>query len=115
MSQSACPWDVRFAPELPHGSPFAPRVASGNVGSGVEDARTLARELLAMSQAEFSAAFERSPMRRAKRRGLARNAAVALGNVDANVAVPAAASRAERRAERRRRAAPSPACQARLA
>jgi len=48
---------------------------------GTRDARTLARELLAMSQPEFSAAFRGSPMKRAKRRGLARNAAVALGNV----------------------------------
>jgi epoxyqueuosine reductase len=37
--------------------------------------------LLAMSQAEFSAAFEGSPMKRAKLRGLKRNAAVVLGNV----------------------------------
>lgn len=34
-----------------------------------------------MSQDEFSAAFIGSPMKRAKRRGLARNAAVTLGNV----------------------------------
>ena len=42
-----------------------------------------------MSQAEFSAAFEGSPMKRAKRRGLARNAAVASGNVgtDEDIAV----------------------------
>ncbi len=75
-SQSVCPWNVRFSEELPDESPFAPReVLAG------KDARTLARELLAMSQAEFSAAFKGSPMKRAKRRGLARNAAVALGDV----------------------------------
>ena len=34
-----------------------------------------------MTQAEFSAAFKGSPMKRAKLRGLKRNAAVALGNV----------------------------------
>lgn len=34
-----------------------------------------------MSQAEFSAAFRNSPMKRAKRRGLGRNAAVVLGNI----------------------------------
>jgi epoxyqueuosine reductase QueG len=44
------------------------------------DARTLAGELLAMSQEEFSAAFKGLPMNRAKLRGLKRNAAVALGN-----------------------------------
>jgi epoxyqueuosine reductase len=48
---------------------------------GTKDARTLARELLGMSQPEFSAAFKGSSMKRAKRRGLARNAAVVLGNV----------------------------------
>jgi epoxyqueuosine reductase len=46
-----------------------------------KDARTLARELLAMSQEEFSVAFRKSPMKRAKLRGLKRNAAVVLGNV----------------------------------
>ena len=34
-----------------------------------------------MTQAEFSAAFKSSPMKRAKLRGLQRNAAVVLGNV----------------------------------
>ena len=55
---------------------FAPReVLAG------KDARTLAHELLAMSRADFSAAYKGSPMKRVKRRGLARHAAVALGNV----------------------------------
>lgn len=71
-----CPWNVRFARELPDESPFAPREAVGG-----RDARTFARELLAMSQPEFSAAFRGSPMNRAKLRGLKRNAAVVLGNV----------------------------------
>ncbi|HET7550637.1 MAG TPA: hypothetical protein VFK04_05060 [Gemmatimonadaceae bacterium] len=46
-----------------------------------KDARTLAHEILAMSQEDFAAAFRRSPMKRAKLRGLKRNAAVVLGNV----------------------------------
>jgi epoxyqueuosine reductase len=76
FSQSVCPWNVRFASELPEDSPFAPReVIAG------KDARTLAREILAMSQEEFSAALRRSPMKRAKLRGLKRNAAVVLGNI----------------------------------
>ena len=58
-----------------------PRAALGTPDGGIKDARTLARELLAMSQAEFSAAFKGSPMKRAKLRGLKRNAAVVLGNV----------------------------------
>ena len=53
-----------------------------------------------MTQEEFSRVFKGSPMKRAKRRGLARNAAVALGNaslrsaqgdVDADVAALEAA------------------------
>jgi len=75
-SQDVCPWNQRFARVLPDASQYAPRAALGT-----RDARTLARELLAMDQPAFSAAFTGSPMKRAKRRGLARNAAVALGNV----------------------------------
>ena len=86
-SQDVCPWNGRFARGLTEPA-FAPRAALGTAG-GVEDARTLARELLAMSQAEFSAAFKRSPMKRAERRGPARNAAVALGNVGTASDVPA--------------------------
>jgi epoxyqueuosine reductase len=71
-----CPWNVRFARGLPEDSPYAAREVLGG-----RDARTLARELLGMSQEEFSAAFKGSPMKRAKLRGLQRNAAVVLGNV----------------------------------
>ena len=48
---------------------------------GGRDARTLAREILQMTQAEFSTAFKGSLMRRAKLGGLKRNAALVLGNV----------------------------------
>ena len=44
------------------------------------DAQMLARDLLQRSQAEFRAAFKHSPMKRAKLRGLQRNAVVVLGN-----------------------------------
>ena len=57
-----------------------PRFAPREVLAG-KDARTLAREILAMTQEEFSAAFKGSPMKRAKLRGLKRNAAVVLANV----------------------------------
>src|SRR5689334_10305933 len=73
ICQEVCPWNQRFARILPEGSPFAAR----DVIAG-KDARTLARELLAMSQEEFSATFKGSPMKRAKLRGLKRNAAVLL-------------------------------------
>jgi epoxyqueuosine reductase len=53
-----------------------------------KDARTLAREILAMSQEDFAAAFRRSPMKRAKLKGLKRNAAVILGNTGTMEDVP---------------------------
>jgi hypothetical protein len=61
---------MRFARELADDSPFAPREALGH-----KDARTLACELLGMTQEAFSAAFTGSPMKQAKLRGLKRNAA----------------------------------------
>ena len=70
-SQDVCPWNLSFARYLPYESSLAPRAAIG----------ALARELLAMAQEEFSVAFKNSPMKRAKLRGLKRNAAVVLGNV----------------------------------
>jgi epoxyqueuosine reductase len=75
ICQDVCPWNAKFAQELREPA-FAPREALGG-----RDARTLARELLGMTQPEFSAAFKGSPMKRAKLRGLKRNAAVVLGNV----------------------------------
>jgi len=76
VCQDVCPWNVSFAKELPDASPFKAREVLGG-----KDARTLSRELLGMTQEEFSAAFRNSPMKRAKLRGLKRNAAVVLGNV----------------------------------
>lgn len=46
-----------------------------------KDARTLASEVIAMSQEEFSAAFRKSPIKRTKLKGLERNAMVVRGNV----------------------------------
>ncbi|MEP7002644.1 MAG: hypothetical protein ABI969_19290 [bacterium] len=57
----------------------APEVASRAVLVS-NDARSIARELLVMTQEEFSAAFRNSPMKRTTLRGLKRNAAVVLGN-----------------------------------
>jgi epoxyqueuosine reductase len=75
VCQDVCPWNVSFSRDLPHDSPFSARemlVANG--------AQKLALDLLAMSQEQFSVAFRKSPMKRAKLRGLKRNAAVVLGN-----------------------------------
>lgn len=73
-----CPWNERFARDLAEDSPFRPREFLRG-----KDAAQLARELLTMSQEEFSAAFSRSPMKRAKLAGLKRNAGVVIGNVGA--------------------------------
>ena len=70
-----CPFNIKFARELTEPA-FAPREFLAG-----KDARTLAREILGMAQDEFSRAFKGSPMKRAKLRGLKRNASVVLGNV----------------------------------
>jgi epoxyqueuosine reductase len=75
ICQEVCPWNESFAQELREPAFRAREAIAG------KDAQTLARELVAMSQEEFSAAFRRSPMKRAKLAGLKRNAAVVLGNM----------------------------------
>jgi|SRR5690349_9374574 len=76
ICQEVCPWNERFARPLPADSPYAARATLG-----VKDSCTLARELLVMNESEFRETFAGSPMKRAKLRGLKRNAAVVLGNV----------------------------------
>ena len=70
ICQDVCPWNVRFSRDVtePGLRPRADRVDPD------------AAELLALSDHEWRARFGGSAMTRAKRRGLARNAAVALGN-----------------------------------
>lgn len=75
ICQDVCPWNVSFARELREEA-FAPREAIAG-----KDARALARAILEMDEESYRAAFSGSPMKRAKLRGLARNAAVVLGNV----------------------------------
>jgi len=66
---------VKFSQELAEDSPFRARKFIAG-----KDAVTLARDILALDQQQFSAAFRQSPMKRAKLAGLRRNAAVVLGN-----------------------------------
>ena len=73
ICQDVCPWNVRFSRELREESFKARSVVDG-------DTRQIARELLTIDADSFRAAFKDSPMKRAKLRGLKRNAAVALGN-----------------------------------
>ena len=67
---------MKFSQELADGSPFRAREFIAG-----KDAVTLARDILALDQEQFSAAFRKSPMKRAKLAGLRRNAVVVLGNV----------------------------------
>jgi epoxyqueuosine reductase len=75
VCQDVCPWNGKFAHDLREGA-FRPRAMIAG-----KDARALALELLSMSPEEYRRAFEGSPMKRAKLRGLKRNAAVVLGNL----------------------------------
>ena len=74
ICQDVCPYNVKFARELREPA-FAARDAIRD-----KSPEALARDLLAMTDEEFRSAFTRSPMKRAKRRGLARNAGVVLAN-----------------------------------
>jgi epoxyqueuosine reductase len=67
---------VKFSHELADESPFRAREFIAR-----KDAVTLARDILALDQAAFSAAFRKSPIKRAKLAGLRRNARVVLGNL----------------------------------
>ena len=70
-----CPYNIKFAQAL-RVPAFAPREMLSD-----KDARHFARELLEMTREAFSGSFKNSPMKRAKLRGLKRNAGVVLGNV----------------------------------
>jgi epoxyqueuosine reductase len=74
ICQDVCPWNVRFSRDIREEA-FRPR----DVLDG--DARAIARRILSMDDDSFRRDFKGSPMKRAKRRGLARNAATVLGNV----------------------------------
>ncbi len=81
ICQEVCPWNEPFtetiAPEL---MPFMP-------------------DLMALDDADFSRRFSKSAVKRAKRRGVLRNVAVALGNSANRDAVPVLAYAMEREPE----------------
>jgi epoxyqueuosine reductase len=82
ICQEVCPWNVKFARDATEHA-FRPRAVVDG-----KDGRELARDLLAMSPDEYAVAFKGSAMKRAKLRGLKRNAAVALGNVGTDEDLP---------------------------
>ncbi len=77
ISQTCCPWNVKFSQELAEDSPFRAREFIAG-----KDAVTLATDILALDQGAFSTAFRTSPMKRAKLAGLKRNAALVLSDLE---------------------------------
>jgi epoxyqueuosine reductase len=82
VSPEVCPFTINFSEPTAERA-FWPR-------EGVHGASLI--ELMGMSQEEFSRRFKGSPVKRAKRRGLLRNVAVALGNWGSPEAVPVLAA-----------------------
>jgi epoxyqueuosine reductase len=78
ICQEICPYNVKAMPTKE--ASFAPR-------EGLYAPDLI--PLLSLTAEEFRRRFHNSPIRRAKRRGLLRNAAVALGNLKSRAAVPA--------------------------
>jgi epoxyqueuosine reductase len=70
VCQDVCPWNVRFARGASD-----PALAPRSTNVAPEPA-----ELIALSDEGFRERFKGSPIKRAKRRGLARNATIALEN-----------------------------------
>ncbi|MBO9539235.1 tRNA epoxyqueuosine(34) reductase QueG [bacterium] len=80
ICQEVCPWNRHSVQATePAYSPKAGRAYPDLV------------ELLLQTQEEFSARFKGSPIKRTKRHGMARNAAIALGNLGLSSTVPALA------------------------
>jgi epoxyqueuosine reductase len=79
ICQEVCPFNTFKFVQVTSEEAFWPR-------QGVHGAKLI--ELMGMDQAEFSRRFKGSPVKRAKRRGLLRNVAVALGNWGSPEAVP---------------------------
>ena len=75
ICQEVCPWNHTFSKPSTE-----PAFAAKPHIDGV-DSLQLSRWLLGLSREEYASAFRGSPMKRAKRAGLVRNAAVVLGNV----------------------------------
>lgn len=80
ICQDVCPWNRKVPAQAE--SPFTPR-------DGLNPLNLL--ELFDLSEEEFRPFFRRTPLWRAKRRGLLRNAALVLGNQGDPQAIPALA------------------------
>lgn len=78
ICQEVCPWNGKFAASSPE--------AAFQAGPDTDGPALV--ELMGLSPEEFATRFSGSPIKRAKRRGLLRNVAVALGNWGSREAVP---------------------------
>ena len=79
ICQEVCPWNLKQS------RPTAEPALKARAGLDAPELTAL----LAMDQTAFSRRFRGSPIKRAKRRGLLRNAAVALGNRGTAADIPA--------------------------
>ncbi|MBC7841411.1 MAG: tRNA epoxyqueuosine(34) reductase QueG [Gemmatimonadaceae bacterium] len=93
ICQSVCPWNVKFSQALAEDSPFRARPFLDG-----KDAVTLATDILALDEEQFSAAFRKSPMKRAKLSGLRRNAIAELGSTGTHDDIKSIAAAAPRHA-----------------
>ncbi|MEO7103714.1 MAG: tRNA epoxyqueuosine(34) reductase QueG [Gemmatimonadaceae bacterium] len=76
ICQEVCPWNVKFSRDATEAAFAVREVIAG------KNALALANDVLAMTQEEFSTAFRKSPVKRAKLAGLQRNASVVVANFD---------------------------------
>jgi len=82
ICQEVCPWNRKFA-EVSREPAYV---------AGPDTDGPALVELMRLSDEEFAERFSGSPVKRAKRRGLLRNVAVALGNWGGREGVPALAA-----------------------
>ena len=78
ICQEVCPWNKE-----------APKSTESKLFPRQENVAPKLTELMKLNQSAFSKRFKNSPIKRAKRRGLLRNIAVALGNWAHESAIPA--------------------------
>ena len=94
VCQEVCPYNKQAsAGQACHSE----RVDRGPVVTASDQRRISLSELLALDDAGFRARFRGTPVLRAKRRGLVRNACVAAGNAGDPALVPALVTSADRR------------------
>lgn len=95
VCQEVCPWNdadgVMRRDARSRGMPWLSDTARPAPAYDTEWLAPSLSELVTLDDDRFGARFGRTPLRRAKRRGLARNAAIALGNTGNPDAVPALA------------------------